>query len=304
MGAPFDLDVLRGWRENCDPHLCAPHKVPPLAELIYDHGTSSLCVGIHGPDVYIGRFHPQHGPVDLLVEGLEDHELYKISAPHARISYGEGREWFVRPLSPSSFTYINDRLLSDTRERYPLQGGDMLRLGVVPFKFQLTSLGFETWREKQKALLLAVESPSLFLMRAGAVCGPHYVLPIDKPTVVGRSFPEALAEGKKQPDWDLAGLRDEERKHIGLRHAEIWCEGQDWFLLPMSARQRTFVNRVEVTGVTPLMPGDEVGLGPVLFHFHHPSNIKASTDRRTVELPAILNWREEHARRKHAQERP
>ena len=194
MGAPFDLDFLRGWKENCDPLLSAPHRVSPLADLVYERTTASVVVGIHGPDVYIGRFHPQHGPVDLLVDGLDDHELYKISAPHARISYGEGKSWFVRPLSPSSFTYINDRLLSDTRERYLLADGDILRLGVVPFRFNVSTLGFEAWRTQQKELLLACEEPSLFLMRAGAVCGPHYVLPSDQKTVVGRSFPPSLAD--------------------------------------------------------------------------------------------------------------
>jgi len=282
--------------------LDGPHRVPALASLVYDRSGNPLQINIHGPDVYVGRFHPQHGPVELLMEGLDDHELYKVSAPHARISLGDGKAWFVRPLSPSSFTYINDRLLSDTRERYPLAHGDVLRLGVVPFEFEVQDLEFETWREQQKELLLALEEPSIFLMRAGAVCGPHFILSKSERSVIGRSFPERLAAGQHQADWDLSGLKDEERKHIGLRHAEIWCEDDDWYILPTSPRQRTYVNRIEVTGVTPLMPGDEIGLGAVLFHFHHPSNIRASTNRRTVELPAILNWREEHARRKRAEE--
>ncbi len=298
----FDLDVLRGWTEKRDRELDGTHRVPALASLVYNRKGQPLQINIHGPDVYVGRFHPQHGPVDLLMEGLDDHELYKVSAPHARISLGDGKTWFVRPLSPSSFTYINDRLLSDTRERYPLIDGDVLRLGVVPFEFEVKDLDFETWRGRQKDLLLAVEEPSIFLMRAGAVCGPNYVLNKNAHTVIGRTFPEVLAAGHRQPSWDLSGLKDEERKHIGLRHAEFWCEDEDWYILPMSPRQRTYVNRIEVTGVTPLMPGDEIGLGAVLFHFHHPSNIRASTNRRTVELPAILNWREEHARRKRAEE--
>lgn len=302
MSNPFDLDVLRGWKETRDPSLMHPHKVPPLAHLTYRRAGGEHTVSIHGPDVYLGRFHPQHGPVDLLLEGLDDHELYKISAPHARVTLGEDGQWYVRPLAPAAFTYINDRLLSDTRERYGLSSGDTLRLGVVPFEFSTAEIAFEAWRERQKELLLAIESPSLFLMRAGAVCGPHFLLSTRQRTVIGRGFPSSLGNGLSQPDWDLAGLRDEERKHIGLRHIEVWCEGQDWFVLPMSPRQRTFVNRVEITGVTPLMPGDEIGLGAVVFHFHHPSNIRASFDRRSVELPAIVNWREEHARRKRAAE--
>lgn len=303
MSNPFDLNILRGWKEHLTPGLVAPHKVPALAELVYVRHGAERGVAIHGPDVYLGRFHPQHGPVDLLMEGLDDHELYKISAPHARISKGDENDWYVRALSPAAFTYINDRLLGDTRERFPLHHGDRLRLGVVEFEFRVNGLDFEAWRTAQKEILLAVEAPSLFLMRAGAVCGPHHLLSLDQRTVVGRGFAPQMGTGQRQPDWDLNALRDEERKHIGLRHAEFWCEGNDWFVLPMSPRQRTYVNRVEITGVTPLMPGDEVGMGAVLFHFHHPSNIRASMNRRTVELPAIVNWREEHARRKRAEEK-
>ena len=39
---------------------------------------------------------------------------------------------------------------------------------------------------------------------------------------------------------------------------------------------------------------DEVSHIWVLFHFHDPKDVAASTHRHTAELPAVVNWREEH----------
>lgn len=298
----FDLDVLRGWRETIHPDLNRAHRVPPLARL---HGPRDTVVEIHGVDVYAGRFHPQHGPVDLYIDGLVDHELYRISAPHVRFSLDEDtEEWKVRHLSPAATTLINGEPLVDTRAWADIRDGDTLRLGVVDFVFRRSGTSLAAWKEAQKALLLSVETPSLFLMRAGSACGPFFQLDTSgKKALIGRSFPDVIHSDRqrrlKRPDWDLAGLLDEERKYIGFRHVEIWRETDtdNWFLNPLSPRQRTYVNRVEVSGLTPLMPSDELGLGSVLFHFHHPSNIRLLVDRRTVELPAIVNWREEKAMR-------
>lgn len=295
----FDLDILRGWKEQIAEGLKTPHLVPPLAKLI---GPRNLEFPIHGVDVYVGRFHPQHGPIDVQFEGLMDHELYRISAPHARICLEEDGLWKIRHLSPSAVTHLNGTPILDTREWVEITHGDMLKFGVVEFEFQLTGVNQDEWKKRQKALLLAIDKPSLFLMRAGSACGPSYTLDsTGKKTLIGRSFPDVILPDRnrrlKRPDWDLAGLNDDERKFVGFRHLELWCESDNWYLNPLSARQRTYVNRVEISGLTPLMPGDELGLGSVLFHFHHPSNIRLLIDRRTVELPAIVNWREERARR-------
>lgn len=294
----FDLDVLRGWRENIAPELDAEHAVKPLACLV---GPRDVRIGIHGLDVYLGRFHPQHGPVDILCEKLFDHELYRISAPHIRISYEDDNDWRLRHLSPSALTRINGQSLLDTREKFPIKHGDVLRLGVVDFTFEVTGVTYYDWKEEQKELLINVNQPSLFLMRAGSVCGPNLTLDKTRKNLIGRSFPDVVIPDRnrrfKRPDWDLAGLKDEERKFIGFRHVELWSEGEEWFVNPLTSRQRTFVNRLEVSGVTPLNPGDELALGSVLFHFHHPSSIRATMDRRTLELPSIVNWREERASR-------
>lgn len=304
-GELFDLDVLRGWKENRAPQLDASHKVPYLARLVcYDEEDAvRVAFGIHGPEVYVGRFHPQHGPVDLILSELEDHEIYKLSAPHARFSMDSVGNWTVRTMAPSALTRVNGELITDTQKPIAIKHGDTVCLGVVELSFEVEALKFQAWKDHQKKLLLAIEEPSLFLIRAGAVCGPKLILDPDERTIIGRTFPSPgdlpgdVWNAHTQPDWDLAGLRDKERKFIGYRHCELWCEGEDdWFIKPISPRQRTYVNRVEISGVTPLMPGDEVGLGSVLLHFHHPSNIRASTDRRTVELPSIVDWKQAHAR--------
>lgn len=301
----FDLDVLRGWREYREDELDAAHQVAPLAALVTRDADGSVRTkfSVHGPEVYIGRYHPQHGPVDLMLTGFLDYEVYAFSAPHIRLSMSKQGEWRVRPMTPSAKTAINDSKLEDTGARYPITDGDVLRLGVVEFEFQRTGLSYEGWKASQKAMLLDVERPSLFLIRAGAVCGPRFLLNPDESTILGRSFP-GRAEAPSQSwriegsiDWDLSALPDHERKFVGFRHCEFWCEGEDdWYIKPISTRQRTYVNRIEISGTTPLMPGDEVGLGSVLLHFHHPSNFDASTDRRTVELPTIVDWKQSPTR--------
>jgi len=301
----FDLDVLRGWSEKHSAVLDAGHAVPFIAELVQrdDNGEILHAFAIHGPEVYVGRFHPQHGPVDMILTELEDHEIYKLSAPHARFSMDKNGNWTVRTMAPSAFTRVNGELITDTQTPVRIKDRDTVSLGVVDFRFEVAGLTYQIWKNHQKELLLAVEKPSLFLIRAGAVCGPKLILDPAETVVVGRTFPSSgelpgeIWNVHDQPDWDLSGLRDNERKFVGYRHCELWCEDEDdWFVKPLSTRQRTYVNRVEVSGVTPLMPGDELGLGSVLFHFHHPSNIRASTDRRTVELPSIVDWKQAHAR--------
>ncbi len=301
--ALFDFDILRGWKETRDPELAAPHKVDPLAYLVQVVDDEELLrVPIHGPDVYVGRYHPQNGPVDVIFDALHDEQIYKLGAPHIRLSCTPTGKWHMRMMSATAFTYVNRKLLTDTKSKYQIKNNDLIKMGVVTFKFEKTELTFQDWKDQQKEILLAVESPSLFLVRNGAVCGPKVLLKTDEPTVLGRSFPkpgELPGEAwlnAQQPDWDLAGAHDPEKKYVGFRHCEIWQEDDDWFVKPITSRQRTYVNRTEISAKTPLMPGDELALGSLLFHFHHPDNIRASTDRKTVDLPVVLDWKEGYHR--------
>jgi len=301
---PIDLDVLRGWHERRDPTLTAAHALPALATLVLSHpdGRTRALFELHGPETYIGRYHPQHGPVDLILTGLRDHEIYKLSAPHVRLTLEERGQWMVRPMSPAAITELDGQPLHDTRRSVPIEDGAKLRLGATEFAFEKTDVDYGSWLEAKKELLVAVEQPALFLCRSGGPCGPRIGLDPDAETVVGRSFPTETELPSKswsqteQPDWDLAGVYEHERKFIGFRHAAFKVvDGDQWVVDPITVRQRTYVNRVEISGATPLMPGDEVGMGSVLFHFHDPSNIRASTESRTAELPTVVNWQEEHA---------
>jgi hypothetical protein len=298
----FDLDVLRGWKEVRDDALAADHALPALGRLICrdDQGRVRREFGVHGPEVYVGRYHPQNGPVDIVLTGLDDHEIYRLSAPHVRIVMTERGDWSVRPMTPAAPTVLNGHVLVDTREQYTMHDGDTVKLGATEFAFRTTGVSYDDWLDAKKDILTNVDQTGLFLMRNGGICGPRQLAPDQERLVLGRSFPtrDELATGpwrtEQQPDWNLAGLREWERKFIGFRHAQLIYVDEQWFIEPISSRQRTFVNRMEVSSATPLMPGDEVGLGSVLFHFHDPADIRASTESHTAELPAVVNWREEH----------
>ena len=296
----FDLDVLRGWKEVGDVQLRGDHCLPALAVLVRrmpDGGRDEL--PLHGPETYIGRYHPQNGPVDVILNGLEDHEIYRLSAPHVRIVMSERGEWTVRPMTPAAVTQLNETTLSETRQQYAIRADDVLRLGAVDFEFRPTGVTYDEWLQRKKGALVGIDTTTLLLKRAGGVCGPRLTLDPARRAVVGRSFPRSneLPSGpwraEEQPNWNLGGLWEWERKFIGFRHAALDQVDGQWFIEPLSQRQRTFVNRVEVSSSTPLMPGDEVALGSVLFHFHDPSDVRRSTEARTAELPIVVNWREE-----------
>ena len=297
----FDLDVLRGWKEIHDDDLRDDHALPALASLICRNADRSKRYEfrIHGPETYVGRYHPQNGPVDIILAGLEDHEVYKLSAPHIRLIMNERGAWTVRPMTPAAITKLNEKTLIDPHRTFSLTDGDELTLGTLVFEFRTTGATYDQWLRAKKKLLVDDERTGVYLMRAGAVCGPKKSIPRSGRLVLGRSFPLAddLASGPwighEQPDWDLAGLWDWERKFIGFIHAAIVEADDGWRIEPISERQRTFVNRLEVTHSTPLMPGDEIGMGSVLLHFHDPSDVHASTHSHTAELPAVVTWREE-----------
>lgn len=298
----FDLDVLRGWKEVHDEGLRAEHALPALAVLVCRNPDRTVRYEfrIHGPETYVGRYHPQNGPVDIIMAGLDDHEVYKLSAPHIRLVMSERGAWTVRPMTPAAITKLNGRPLMDARQTVALTHSDVLTIGALDFEFKTTGVSYDAWLDAKKAILVGEDETGLYLMRAGGICGPSVIVPRGGRIVLGRSFPLRgdLASGpwraEEQPDWDLAGLWEWERKFIGFIHAALVEVDDQWYIEPVSLRQRTFVNRLEVTAPTALMPGDEVGLGSVLLHFHDPADIHASTHSHTAELPAVVNWREEH----------
>ena len=291
-----DLNVLRGWREHRDPRLRGEHSLPPLATLIHlDSNDRPIHrYPIHGDDLLLGRFQPQYAPVDLHFHTLLDHELYRLGAPHARITY-QDQSWSLQPLTPRSPTRINDGPVENLRSTFPLRQGDLLTLGVARFRFedQLTTL--EPFLERRRQLYASVSDPALFLLRAGSPCGPRMILPQNTPLLLGRSYPAAgtlpdTAEWPGLPEsfWDLSGLFDHERRHISFRHASIALRKGRWTIEPLSRRQRTFVNRIALTSRIPLEPGDELALGSVLFRFHHPHRSISETPPRHV--PAVIDW--------------
>ena len=292
-----NLDHMRGWSDVPDPLLREAHALPTIARLVAD-GDDGSVIPLHGPDVYIGRFHPQAGPVDIVPTQLADHEVYKFAAPHARLSYDDG-DWVLVSTAPNGIVEIEGKRVGEVGIRHHLPIGARIRLGVVDFTFEQGPATFDDWFDTRKEALAKADGPILYLKRNGSLAGPTFRLRADGPNVIGRRFPEPAAVGAdwpihSQPDWNLSGLWDHESKFIGFRHAELRSDGEEWSITPISLRQRTYLNRVEIVSETALLPGDEIGLGSVLFHFHHPADIAASADPRTAELPTVVDWEREH----------
>ena len=305
-----DLDALRGWRERRAPALRSAHLLPGLARLVrLTPGPGSGPEGprqawaIHGPEVLLGRYHTTHGPVDLGLEGLLDHELYRLGAPHLRLKLHERGHWRVMTLSPSARTELNGAALAQTQREHDLVDGDVLTVGVVALRFEVQPEADRArWMRLREDVLRTEERPALFLKRAGGICGPRHALDGPEGAVIGRAFPEAASLARprhwaahREPDWDLSGSREHERRYIAPRHVALRpIHDHDWEIHPLSERQRTFVNRVEITEPRALVPGDEIGLGTVLFHFHHPQAAEPSR-RHTIRLPHIVDWHHERA---------
>ncbi|MFU8802911.1 MAG: FHA domain-containing protein [Bradymonadaceae bacterium] len=303
MSAYVDLDVLRGWREIHHDELRAEHVLGALARLVHlDRDGSRLgSQPIHGPDVLVGRFHAQYAPVDVLFVGLRDFESYKMGAPHVHLLREPGGQWFLRSLSPMAHTWHNGTLVEHVKNRQLLKSGDNLRLGSTRFVFETEATGFEGWKARRKELLKEASRVSLYLMRHGAICGPFFELDDARPSVLGRTFPgpRELPGTHHWPeneavDWDLAGLSDQERKFIAFRHVKVWfSEAGQWMVEPLSDRQRTFINRMAISGPTALQSGDELGLGSILFHFHHPSRTVMPRSKE-LHVPPVVDWDEGH----------
>ncbi len=294
--ADIDLDVLRGWREQRDPALRQEHQLPPLARLVRIDGEQVET--LHGPDVLVGRYHPQHGPVDVILRGLEDHENYRLGAPHLHLTLADEGHWSVRGVSPGARTFIDGHELDHPSEQQRLESGSEIRLGQVRYRFETSGLELGEWEGERARLLNAAEAPSLFLCRRGGPCGPRVELDSSRGVVVGRSFPERTVlagdrswESRRQPDWDLAGLFEGERKFVSFEHAHIHACDEAWQITPVASRRKTFVNRLEVIDTTPLSYGDEIALGSVLFYLHEPGD-DVTPERKAIEPPAVVDWQE------------
>ena len=296
----IDFDVLRGWREHRDPELQQPHRLPALAqlEMLGDDGDPKVQYSLHGPQVMLGRYRPQHGPVDLHLPRLKDHQRYRLGAPHAQLELKEGR-WQVEAVNPRASTEVDGVSHEYLHEPRPLEDGMELKLGVVRFRFQSTDISVDDWQSARDELIQQVDGPALFLKRAGGICGPYRRLDERHQLVVGRSHPgpgELPDSGQWPPVpesfWDLSGLFDHERNLVGFQHVAVSCEDDGWYARELSTRQDTFVNRVAITAEkTVLSNGDELALGSVIVRFHDPADGADQTPRQ--HIPTVVDWQEE-----------
>jgi hypothetical protein len=291
----IDLDVLRGWREEIDPELRADHALAPLARLVSLDGEQVET--IHGPDILVGRYLPQHGPVDVILGGLQDHQNYRLGAPHLHLTL-EDAQWRVRSVSPGARTLVDGEELLHGGGHGDLESGSEITLGQVRYRFERSGLELDEWDHARTQLLNNADGPSLFLCRRGGPCGPRVRLDEASTVVVGRSFPnrttlagEQSWDGRTAPDWNLAGLYEAERKFIAFEHAHFESVDGAIELTPVTSRRKTFVNRLEIIDTTPLSFGDEIALGSVIFYLHEP-NDDATPERKAIEPPAVIDWQE------------
>lgn len=283
LEALVDLHILRGWAEPRHPSLRSEHLLPRLATLSLEEGADTTQImGIHGPEVLIGRYHPPHGPVDLLPTGLRDHELYKLGAPHVRLRQEDDGRWSVRPLAPSLPTAVDGEQLR-LGQAAMLGPRSKLVLGITTWRFEQHDVSPAQWERSASDLLQTEGGAALFLKRHGGLCGPRLKLEPGSSPVIGRLSP------RSQPDWELSGLPEHERRHIAYRHAQLRPLAQGWEIIPLTERHRVYINRQAISGPARLAPGDEVGLGSVLLHFHYPDGGEAPW-RRKLQVPTLVDW--------------
>jgi hypothetical protein len=284
LEALVDLSVLRGWSEPRSAMLRAEHLLPCLATLSLEEAhDAALVLGVYGPEVLVGRYHPPHGPVDLLPTGLRDHELYKLGAPHARLKLEDDGGWSIRPLAPSMVTLVNG---------VSVRAGDVAALGersrivmgVTAWRFERCEVTLGQWERLAHDLLQTEGGAALFLKRHGGLCGPRLKLEPGSSSVIGRHSPRSA------PEWELSGLPEHERRHIAYRHAQLRPVSQGWEIVPLTERHRVYINRQAISGPTRLNPGDEVALGSVLFHFHYPAGGEAPW-RKNLQMPSLVDWK-------------
>lgn len=293
---PIDLDVLRGWEERRDPELRRSHRLPALGELVQlsEAGDPVARYPIRGPELLLGRYRARHGPVDLAFPYLKDHQAYRLAAPHARLQCNQD-QWRLDVVSPRADTRVEGQAREHLHDPIELEDKTTITLGVTRFRFRTSDVSVAAWREIRDALLNQVGEPALFLKRRGGVCGPFRRLDEQRPMTIGRTHPEPglLPDTDRWPapdreGWDLSGLFDHERKYVGFRHLVVELDQGRWTVRGLSSRQRTFINRVAVSGPAVLKSGDEIGLGSVVLRFHHPHRSVESSRPRHV--PSVVDW--------------
>lgn len=104
----------------------------------------------------------------------------------------------------------------------------------------------------------------LTLKRNGVLTGD--VFPLGGRVVIGRFDVDS-----GPVDIDMASLP--EAAYVSRRHAEIWCEEEEWKIKDLGARNGTFVQSGDgqfqrVTGEQVIRDGDEVALGNARFEFN------------------------------------
>lgn len=313
----IDLDVLRGWAQPEDPRLRRAHALPALGRLVpLDSGQVE---SLHGPSLMVGRYHPQHGPVDLVLRDLKDHEAYRMGSPHAHLVLQDDGQWLVKSMSPITLTILENRSITPEDDFCALADGAELTLGAARYRFEYADTDLGHWEAARQELLASAGEPSLFLCRSGGPCGPRVSLRSDAPTCLGRAYPSAaqflppvgaanLPPSALRLDADLSGLFEHERKHVAFLHALVRTlpgdlrtlpaglhtvpgvvQAPQFELMPMSARQKTFVNRREVVEVQPVGHGDEIALGTVFFWLHCPGGPMIEVPRE-LETPVMVDW--------------
>lgn len=307
-----NLDVLRGWSQTIDPQLQRPHALPALAQLV--HLDSGHVEPLHGPDLLIGRYYPPNGPVDIVLSALQEHERYRLGAPHLQLTLDEAGQWRASHLAPGTGTGVGARWFEDYNQQHPVNDGDILTLGCARYRFEQQDVALSAWKKACMALLKKAQKPALFLCRSGAPCGPMVELSPDTTRVIGRTLPPSgdrtvrtpwdhSAHHPGQPDVDLAGLYPGEAQSISFLHAAIRPaqppdaevhapEGAASFrVTPISTRQKTFVNRQEISDSATLQHGDELALGSVFFYLHSPEQT-LQIARAPLRPPALIDWGE------------
>ncbi|MGM0556605.1 MAG: FHA domain-containing protein [Myxococcota bacterium] len=294
----IDLDILRGWAERVDVEVAETHALPALAQLVRIGDESDEIETIHGPDVLIGRHANQYGPVDLIPSGLEDHENYRLGAPHLQLTRAADGSWLARSVSPRASTKIDGQTLVAPDGSRPIEHGAELELGVVRYRFEIASDTLDRWKARRSELLASAEGAALFLMLRGGPTDVSYLLDESSSCVVGRSFPaagellkEAPWDELDQPDWDLSALPDVLRKFVAYRHAEIVQHDGTWWLRSLANRHRTYLNRELFDEHVRLSAGDDIGLGSTLLLFHAPD--EGEKLPRPIEPPAVVDWQED-----------
>lgn len=297
---PIDLDTLRGWRENRDISLRSEHVLPILAKLVGDEHTPTLA--LHGPDVLIGRFHTQHGPVDTVPEQLSDAQRYKMGDPHIKFTLVD-EQWHYRVVSPNHKVIHNERTVQPLNTiNHAIHHHDTLQLGQCRYRFEIAPCPLERWRRLRRDLLTTETQTALFLKRHGSLCGPRFHMEAHRQYILGRSFPardipydrvETPWGEFNSPDWDLSGLYDTERHSVAFRHACLSWNKDRWEITPLSKRQPVYINRQRVDGPQVLDPGDELALGTVLCYFHDPN---AAPREPSFQTPDVVDWQSEYTR--------